>query len=55
MNTFSVIIDSCSQSTKDADTSISCELNNLVKLKEQNILTEDEFLVLKHRLIKKQE
>ncbi|MBQ5692806.1 MAG: hypothetical protein IIV72_05090 [Alistipes sp.] len=54
MNTFSVIIDSCSQSPKEASTSICTELNNLVKLKEQNILTEEEFLILKHRLIKKQ-
>ena len=55
MNTFSVIIDSCSQSSKDTLPSISSELNNLIKLKEQNILTEDEFQTLKHRLINKQE
>ena len=55
MNTFSVIIDSCSHpSFSEADTSISDELNNLVKLKENSIITEEEFLMLKHRLIEKQ-
>lgn len=56
MNTFSIIIDSCSHpSFKEVDTSISDELNNLVKLKENSIITEEEFLILKHRLIEKQE
>lgn len=55
MNTFSVIIDSCNHpSSKEADTDICKELNDLVKLKEQSILTEEEFLTLKHRLIEKQ-
>ena len=53
MKTFSVIIDSSSQVSKEADKSISNELKDLVKLKEQNILTEEEFLTLKRRLIEK--
>lgn len=55
MNTFSAIIDSCSQITKEADTSISSELTNLVQLKEKNILTEEEFIALKQKIINKKD
>ena len=53
IKTFSVIIDSSSQMPKEGDKSIGDELKDLVKLKEQNILTEEEFLTLKRRLIEK--
>ncbi len=55
MKTFTVIIDSCSQPSQDTDTRISSELARLFKLKEQNILTEEEFLTLKQRLINKKD